>query len=157
MLILGIILVFMVMAGEFEDFIDPLIIMFSVPFAFVGVIWAFLLTATPLNLMSFIGVIMLMGIVVKNAIVLVDYTKQLREQGRALIEAIVIACKTRLRPVLMTSLTTIFGMVPLALSRGEGSEVWNALGITVIGGLAVSGIVTLLLVPLVYSLVHRNG
>ena len=147
----------MVMAGEFEDFIDSLIIMFSVPFAFVGVIWAFLLTATPLNLMSFIGVIMLMGIVVKNAIVLVDYTKQLREQGQALIEAIITACKTRLRPVLMTSLTTIFDMVPLALSRGEGSEVWNALGITVIGGLAVSGIVTLLLVPVVYSLVHGKG
>ena len=157
LLILGIILVFMVMAGEFEDFIDPLIIMFSVPFAFVGVIWAFLLTSTPLNLMSFIGVIMLMGIVVKNAIVLVDYTKQLREQGQALVEAIITACKTRLRPVLMTSLTTIFGMAPLALSRGEGSELWNALGITVIGGLTASGIVTLLLVPVIYSLVHRKG
>ena len=156
LLILGIILVYMVMAGEFEDFIDPLIIMFSVPFAFVGVIWAFVLTVTPLNLMSFIGVIMLMGIVVKNAIVLVDYTKQLRASGMELMEAVVTAGKTRLRPVLMVSLTTIFGMVPLALSRGEGSEVWNALGITVIGGLLVSGLVTLILVPVVYSLVHRR-
>jgi HAE1 family hydrophobic/amphiphilic exporter-1 len=137
LLILGIVLVYMVMAANFEDFIDPFIIMFTVPFAFVGVIWAFVLTATPLNLMSFIGVIMLMGIVVKNAIVLVDYTKQLRKSGMSLNEAIVTGGRTRLRPVLMTSLTTIFGMVPLALSRGEGSEVWNALGITIIGGLLV--------------------
>jgi HAE1 family hydrophobic/amphiphilic exporter-1 len=156
LLILGIALVYMVMAGEFEDFVDPFIIMFSVPFAFVGVIWAFAVTATPLNLMSFIGAIMLMGIVVNNAIVLVDYTKQLRARGMSLTEAVVTGGKTRLRPVLMTSLTTIFGMVPLALSRGEGSEVWNALGITVIGGLLVSGLVTLILVPLVYSLVHRS-
>lgn len=156
LLILGVILVYMVMAGEFEDFIDPFIIMFSVPFAFVGVIWAFVLTATPLNLMSFIGVIMLMGIVVKNAIVLVDYTRQLRVRGVGLHKAIVIGGRTRLRPVLMTSLTTIFGMVPLALSRGEGSEVWNALGITVIGGLTISGFVTLMLVPLLYSLVHKS-
>jgi HAE1 family hydrophobic/amphiphilic exporter-1 len=156
LLILGIALVYMVMAGEFEDFVDPLIIMFSVPFAFVGVIWAFVVTATPLNLMSFIGVIMLMGIVVNNAIVLVDYTKQLRARGMSLNEAVVTGGKTRLRPVLMTSLTTIFGMLPLALSRGEGSEIWNALGITVIGGLLVSGLVTLILVPLVYSLVHRS-
>jgi HAE1 family hydrophobic/amphiphilic exporter-1 len=156
LLILGIALVYMVMAGEFEDFVDPFIIMFSVPFAFVGVIWAFAVTAIPLNLMSFIGVIMLMGIVVKNAIVLVDYTKQLRARGMSLNEAVVTGGKTRLRPVLMTGLTTIFGMVPLALSRGEGSEVWNALGITVIGGLLVSGLVTLILVPLVYSLVHQR-
>ncbi len=114
LLILGIVLVYMVMAGEFEDFVDPFIIMFSVPFAFAGVIWAFVATATPLNLMSFIGVIMLMGIVVKNAIVLVDYTKQLRVGGMTLNEAVVTGGKTRLRPVLMTSLTTIFGMVPLA-------------------------------------------
>jgi HAE1 family hydrophobic/amphiphilic exporter-1 len=156
LLILGIALVYMVMAGEFEDFVDPFIIMFSVPFAFVGVIWAFAVTAIPLNLMSFIGVIMLMGIVVQNAIVLVDYTKQLRARGMSLNEAVVTGGKTRLRPVLMTGLTTIFGMVPLALSRGEGSEVWNALGITVIGGLLVGGLVTLILAPLVYSLVHRK-
>jgi HAE1 family hydrophobic/amphiphilic exporter-1 len=156
LLIIGVILVYMVMAGEFEDFIDPFIIMFSVPFAFVGVFLAFVLTATPLNLMSFIGLIMLMGIVVKNAIVLVDYTKQLRTNGMGLHEAIVTGGRTRLRPVLMTSLTTIFGMVPLALSRGEGSEVWNTLGITVIGGLTVSSLVTLMLIPLLYSIVHHR-
>ena len=157
LLILGIILVYMVMAGEFEDFTDPFIIMFSVPVAFVGVIWAFALTSTPLNVISFIGIIMLVGIVVKNAIVLVDYTKQLRENGMALYDAVITGGKTRLRPVLMTSFTTIFGMVPLVLSKGEGSEIWNALGITVIGGLLVGGLVTLILVPLLYSLVHGRG
>ncbi|MCK4791811.1 MAG: efflux RND transporter permease subunit, partial [Desulfobacteraceae bacterium] len=156
LLILGIILVYMVMGSQFEDFLDPFIIMFSVPFAFVGVVLAFVISATPLNLMSFIGLIMLMGIVVNNAIVIVDYIKQLRKRGMELKEAVVTAGKTRLRPVLMTSLTTIFGVTPLALSRGEGSEVWNALGITVIGGMLVSGLVTLILVPVVYSVVHRR-
>jgi HAE1 family hydrophobic/amphiphilic exporter-1 len=156
LLILGIILVYMVMAGQFENFKDPFIIMFSVPFAFVGVIWAFVLTGTALNVITFIGVIMLMGIVVKNAIVFVDYTRQLRKRSMSLHDAIVTGGKTRLRPVLMTSLTTIFGMSPLAFSTGEGSEIWNALGITVIGGLMVSGLVTLFLVPLIYFLVHKR-
>ena len=154
LLILGVTLVYMVMAAQFEDFIDPFIIMFSVPFAFVGVIWAFTLTGTALNIITFIGIIMLMGIVVKNAIVLVDYTKQLKKRGMNLHDAIVNGGRTRLRPILMTSLTTIFGMTPLAISRGEGSEVWNALGITVISGLLISALVTLILVPLVYSVVH---
>ena len=154
LLILGVTLVYMVMAAQFEDFIDPFIIMFSVPFAFVGVIWAFTLTGTALNIITFIGIIMLMGIVVKNAIVLVDYTKQLKKRGMNLHDAIVKGGKTRLRPILMTSLTTIFGMTPLAISRGEGSEVWNALGITVISGLLISALVSLILVPLIYSVVH---
>jgi HAE1 family hydrophobic/amphiphilic exporter-1 len=155
LLILGVALVYMIMAAQFEDFKDPFIIMFSVPFAFVGVIWAFVLTGTALNVITFIGIIMLMGIVVKNAIVLVDYTRQLKASGMSVHDAIVTGGKTRLRPVLMTSLTTIFGMLPLALSQGEGSEIWNALGITVIGGLLVSGLVTLVLVPIVYSIVHK--
>jgi HAE1 family hydrophobic/amphiphilic exporter-1 len=155
LLILGVSLVYMVMAGQFEDFKDPFIIMFSVPFAFVGVIWALVLTGTALNVITFIGIIMLMGIVVKNAIVFIDYTRQLKGRGMSLYDAIVTGGKTRLRPVLMTSLTTIFGMLPLALSRGEGSEIWNALGITVIGGLLVSGIVTLILVPILYYIVHK--
>jgi len=112
-----------IMAANFEDFVDPLIIMLLVPFAFTGVIWAFVFTNTPLNLISFIGVIMLMGVVVKNAIVLVDYTNLLRKQGMELTKAIITGGQRRLRPVLMTSLTTIFGMLPLVLSRGEGSEI----------------------------------
>jgi len=154
LLILGVTLVYMVMAAQFEDFIDPFIIMFSVPFAFAGVIWAFTLTGTALNIITFIGIIMLMGIVVKNAIVLVDYTRQLKKRGMNLHDAIVNGGRTRLRPILMTSLTTIFGMTPLAISRGEGSEIWNALGITVISGLLISSIVTLVLIPLAYSVVH---
>jgi HAE1 family hydrophobic/amphiphilic exporter-1 len=155
LLILGVSLVYMVMAGQFEDFKDPFIIMFSVPFAFVGVISAFVFTGTALNVITFIGIIMLMGIVVKNAIVFIDYTRKLKDRGMSLHDAIVTGGKTRLRPVLMTSLTTIFGMLPLALSRGEGSEIWNALGITVIGGLLVSGLVTLVLVPIIYYIVHK--
>ena len=147
----------MVMAAQFESFRDPFIIMFSVPFALVGVIWAFYLTHTTLNLMSFIGIIMLIGIVVNNAIVLVDYTNILRKRGIELFEAVKTAGVRRLRPVLMTTFTTIFGMLPMALSNGEGSEVWKPMGITVIGGLTVSTFVTLLIVPVVYTYFTRKG
>jgi len=156
LLILGSVFVYMIMASQFEDLLDPFVIMFSVPYAFVGVVWAFVLTGTALNLITFIGIIMLVGIVVRNAIILVDYTIQLRRRGMELPEAIVLGGRTRLRPVAMTSLAMIFGMVPLVLSKGEGSEIWNSLGITVIGGLLVSWLVTLVLVPVVYSLVHEG-
>ncbi len=154
--LLGLILVFMVMAAQFESFRDPFVIMFAVPFALVGVIWAFFLTHTTLNLMSFIGIIMLIGIVVNNAIVLVDYTNILRKRGIPLFEAVKLAGTRRLRPVLMTTFTTIFGMLPMALSRGEGSEAWNPMGITVIGGLTVSTFVTLLIVPVLYTFFTRK-
>jgi len=154
--LLGIVLVFMVMASQFESIRDPFIIMFSVPFALVGVAWAFYLTHTTLNLMSFIGVIMLIGIVVNNAIVLVDYTNILRKRGIPLFEAVKTAGVRRLRPVLMTTFTTIFGMLPLALSHGEGAEAWNPMGITVIGGLMVSTFVTLLIVPVIYTFFTRK-
>ncbi|MEA2062176.1 MAG: efflux RND transporter permease subunit, partial [Gemmatimonadota bacterium] len=152
LLLLGIIMVYMVMASQFESLRDPFIITFSVPFAFVGIIWAFLLTGTTLNIMSFIGVIMLMGIAVKNAIVLIDYTNILRARGLDVSSAVTIAGKRRLRPVLMTSLTTIFGMLPMALSTGQGSEMWIPLGVTVIGGLSISMIVTLIIVPTIYHI-----
>jgi len=156
LLILGILMVYMVMASQFESLLDPFVIMFSVPFAFVGVIWFFLLTGTTLSITSFIGLIMLMGIVVNNGIVLVDYTNILRARGLNLFEAIQTAGQHRLRPVLMTSLTTIFGMIPLVLSRGEGSEIWRPLGGAVIGGLLVSTLVTLVIVPVVYSLFEQH-
>lgn len=155
--LLGIVLVFMVMAAQFESFRDPFVIMFSVPFALVGVVWAFFLTHTTLNLMSFIGIIMLIGIVVNNAIVLVDYTNILRKRGISLFEAVKTAGERRLRPVLMTTFTTIFGMLPMALSRGEGSEAWNPMGITVIGGLIVSTFVTLLIVPVLYTFLTKKN
>jgi len=152
LLVLAIALVYIVMAAQFESFRGPFIIMFSIPFAFVGVIWAFLLTGTTLNMVSFMGMIMLMGIVVNNAIVLVDYANIMRKRGQTIHEALMTAGRRRLRPVLMTAATTMFGMLPLALSRGEGAESWNPLGIAMIGGLFVSTVVTLLLVPVLYSI-----
>ncbi len=154
LLILGIVLVYMVMASQFESFRDPFVIMFSVPFATTGVIVGLLITGTRFNIMSFLGLVMLSGIVVNNAIVMVDFTNLLRERGYKLFDAIVEAGKNRLRPVLMTTLTTFFGMLPLLLSRAEGSEQWRPLAAAMLGGLSVSTLITLLLVPVVYSYFH---
>lgn len=156
LLALGIVLVYMVMASLFGNLRDPLIIMFSVPFAFVGVIYAFRLTGVSLGVITFMGVVMLMGIVVNNAIVLLDYTKLLQKRGLALREAVVTAGRDRLRPVLMTTATTFFGMLPMAVSTAQGAEVWNPLGITMLGGLAVSSLVTLILIPVVYYSFERR-
>ncbi|HOP04184.1 MAG TPA: efflux RND transporter permease subunit [Tenuifilaceae bacterium] len=153
---LGIALVYMVMAGQFESFRDPFIIMFAVPLTFIGVIWAFKLTGITLSVTTFVGVIMLLGIVVNNGIVLVDYTNQLRKRGMEVYAAIQESGRSRLRPVLMTSLTTILGMLPLALSNGMGREAYQPLGITMIGGLLVSTFITLLVVPTVYATFHKN-
>lgn len=149
-LILGIILVYMVMASLFRNLRDPFIVMFSVPFAFTGIFYAYFLTGTALGVMAFMGVIMLMGIVVNNAIVLIDYIHLLEDRGYETKEAITLGCRSRLRPVLMTTLTTIFGMIPMAVSRGIGAETWNPLGITMLGGLSVSTLVTLVLIPTIY-------
>ena len=148
--VLIIVLVFIVMAAQFESLTYPFIIMFSVPFAFSGVLLALFLTGTNLNVMSMLGGIMLIGIVVKNGIVLIDYTMLCRERGMAVLNAVVTAGRSRLRPVLMTTLTTILGMVPMAVSSGEGAEMWRPLGISVIGGLTISTILTLILVPVLY-------
>jgi HAE1 family hydrophobic/amphiphilic exporter-1 len=156
-LILGILLIYLIMAGQFESFLDPFVIMFSVPFSIVGVIWALFLTGVTLNVNSFIGMIMLVGVVVNNGIVLVDYTNQLRRiHKKELFEAVKESCNTRLRPILMTTLTTIFGMLPMALSRGEGSETWVPLGVSVIGGLTVSTMITLIIVPTVYVIFEKR-
>ena len=152
LLLLSILLVYMVMASQFESLLDPFIVMFSIPFAFVGVVWAFLISNTTLSMTSFLGVIMLMGIVVNNAIVLVDYTNILRKRGLSVKEAVTTSGKRRLRPVLMTAFTTIFGMLPLAVMQYSGSEVWRPLGVTMIGGLLVSTLVTLVLVPTLYTI-----
>ncbi len=156
LLLIGMILVYMVMVGQFESLKTPFIIYFSVPFAFVGVIWALLLTGIHFSMVTFMAVIMLVGVVVNNAIVLVDYTNILRARGLNLLDAIKLAGRHRLRPVLMTSFTTIFGMLPLALGRGQGGEIWQAFGITAIGGLLLSSLVTLVLVPIIYSIFHRE-
>ena len=146
-----IILVYIVMASQFESFMSPFVIMFSIPFAFVGVFLGLWVTGTPLGTMGMIGILILMGIVVKNGIVLIDYTILMRERGKSVAEASVIAAKSRLRPILMTTLTTVLGMIPMAVGQGEGSEMWRSLGMVVAWGLSISTLVTLVIIPTVYA------
>ena len=150
LMVLIIILVYMVMASQFESFMSPFVIMFSVPFAFVGVILGLWLTNTALGVMAMIGILILIGIVVKNGIVLIDYLILLRERGMGILDAAVAAARSRLRPILMTTLTTVLGMIPMAIGTGEGSEMWKSLGITVAWGLSISTVVTLVLIPTIY-------
>ena len=146
-----IILVYIVMASQFESFMSPFVIMFSIPFAFVGVLLGLWVTGTPLGTMGMIGILILMGIVVKNGIVLIDYTILMRERGKSITEASVIAANSRLRPILMTTLTTVLGMIPMAVGQGEGSEMWRSLGMVVAWGLSISTLVTLVIIPTVYA------
>lgn len=155
--IIIVLLVYIVMASQFESLTYPFIIMFSLPFGISGVILAMVLFNGTLNMMSFIGLIMLVGIVVKNGIVLVDYINLNRERGMGIIRAVVNGGKSRLRPVIMTTATTVLGMLPLALSQSEGSEMWRPMAITVIGGLTVSTLLTLLIIPVLYSMAAGFG
>ena len=160
MLLLGaliIMLVYIVMASQFESFSKPFIIMFSIPFAISGVILMMFITGNNLDMIGALGLILLIGIVVKNGIVLVDYINLMRERGIALYEAIALSGKSRLRPVLMTAFTTILGMIPMATSNSEGSEMWTTMGLVVIGGLTVSTFVTLIIVPVLYGIFNRKG
>jgi HAE1 family hydrophobic/amphiphilic exporter-1 len=157
LLLLSLILTYLVMASQFESLKMPFIIMFSIPFAFSGVVLAHVVMGITMSVISMVGGVMLIGIVVKNAIVLVDYINLMRERGLGLKEAIVESGQSRLRPVLMTSLTTILAMLPLAMSTGSGSEIWSPMGIAVIGGLIFSTIVTLILVPVVYHMMLRRS
>ncbi|MBO7117770.1 MAG: efflux RND transporter permease subunit [Bacteroidales bacterium] len=150
LMILILILVYMVMASQFESFMSPFVIMFSVPFALTGVIIGLRIAGAALGVMPMIGIIILLGIVVKNGIVLIDYTILCQERGMSAVEASVTAARSRLRPILMTTLTTVLGMLPMALGIGEGSEMWRPLGLTVCWGLSVSTLVTLILIPSVY-------
>lgn len=155
--LLIVMLVYIVMASQFESFTKPFIIMMSVPFAITGVILSLLITGTTFDMIGALGAIMLVGIVVKNGIVLVDYINLMRDRGHPLHEAIALAGESRLRPVLMTAFTTILGMLPMALSQGEGSEMWRPMGIVVMGGLLVSTFVTLIVVPILYGIMSRHG
>ncbi len=157
LLILGVILVYMVMVGQFESFKTPFIIFFSIPFTFIGSILFLFITGVNFSVASFMAIIMLMGVVVNNAIVLVDYMNILRARGYELFDAIVKGCRNRLRPIIMTSLTTIFGMMPLAFGRGTGGEVWQSFGVPAIGGFLVSWLITLLLVPVIYLIMNKEG
>ena len=155
-LILAVFLVYLVMASQFESLIHPFVILFTIPLALVGAVLALFVTGTTVNIVALIGVIMLAGIVVNNAIVLVDLINQLRAQGSERLDAIVEAGTARLRPILMTSLTTALGLLPMAMGFGEGSEVRTPMAITVIGGLIVSTLLTLVVIPVVYSLLDRK-
>ncbi len=151
-IVIGGILVYMVMASQFESLLHPFVVMFSIPFAFTGVLWALFFGGFYISINVFIGVLLLIGIVVNNAIVLVDYTNILRARGLEIKEAALEAGKKRLRPVLMTALTTIIALLPMTFAKGQGSEAWNPLGATVMGGLLVSTLVTLVLVPTLYTI-----
>uniref|UniRef100_UPI0025B9BD78 efflux RND transporter permease subunit n=1 Tax=Marinilabilia sp. TaxID=2021252 RepID=UPI0025B9BD78 len=157
LLALIVMLVYIVMASQFESMSKPFIIMMSVPFAISGVVLALFVTGVSLDMIGALGVVMLVGIVVKNGIVLVDYINLMRDRGYELNEAIALSGASRLRPVLMTALTTILGMLPMAMSTGTGSEAWRPMGIVVIGGLLVSTIVTLIVVPLLYGIMSKHG
>jgi HAE1 family hydrophobic/amphiphilic exporter-1 len=154
-LALGVLLVYMVMASQFESLIHPFIVMFELPLTFIGIALALFVTGESLSLPSFIGVIMLAGIVVNNAIVLIDYTNQLRKKGMSEFDALVESGTNRLRPILITTITTILGMLPMALARQEGSEMMRPMALVVIGGLLVSTLLTLVVIPVIYSLVEK--
>ena len=152
-----VLLVYIVMASQFESLRMPAIIMFTVPFALSGVIIALWITGRSLDMIGALGLVLLVGIVVKNGIVLVDYINLMRERGYELNEAIKMSGRSRIRPVLMTAFTTILGMIPMAVSSGEGAEMWQPLGIVVIGGLTVSTFLTLFLVPVLYGSMTKHG
>ncbi|MDR2551763.1 MAG: efflux RND transporter permease subunit, partial [Treponema sp.] len=147
---------FGVMASQFESFVDPLIILFSIPLLAVGVIWIYKIGNQPLSLFSVVGVVALVGVVVNNGIVLVDYTNTLRARGMKVREACVEAGRNRLRPILMTTLTTILGMIPIGFFPGPGAETIQPIGKTFVGGLTVSSLMTLFLTPVLYSVFNSR-
>jgi len=157
LMILIIVLVFIIMASQFESLTYPFVIMFSIPFALTGVLLGLYFTGTPLSVMALLGFLMLIGIVVNNGIVLIDYIMLCRERGQGLMNAVITSGRSRLRPILMTTLTTVLGMVPMALGTGEGSEMWRALGMSVAWGLSFSTVITLIIIPTLYSIFAGFG
>ena len=155
-LVLAVVLLYLILVAQFRSFVDPFIILLAVPPGLTGVMLTLWLTGTTLNVMSLMGVVMLVGIAVSNSILIVEFTRQLREGGMAVREAVTMACRVRLRPVLMTSLATIIGLLPMALKLGEGSESYAPLARAILGGLTFSVVFTVFLVPAAYLLVYRN-
>jgi len=154
---LAVFLVYLVMASQFESLLHPFVILFTIPLALVGAVAALLLSRSPVSVVVFIGLILLVGLVVKNAIILIDKVNQLREEGLGKRQALVEGARSRLRPIMMTTLCAVFGFLPLALAFGEGAEVRSPMAITVIGGLLVSTLLTLLVIPVVYDLLDRKA
>jgi multidrug efflux pump subunit AcrB len=155
-LILSVLLVYLILVAQFKSWVDPLVILLAVPTGLTGVLLTLLFTGTTLNVMSLMGVVMMVGIVVSNSILIVEFTRRLREDGKSLREAVALACRVRLRPVLMTSLATLIGLLPMALKLGTGSEAYAPLARAIIGGLAVSGVLTVFIVPAAYLLIYRR-
>jgi HAE1 family hydrophobic/amphiphilic exporter-1 len=155
-LLLAVFLVYLVMASQFESLLHPFVIMFTLPMAIVGVVLTLLLTGTSINVMVLIGGVALAGIVVNNGIVLIDYANQLRAKGLAKADALIQAGVIRMRPILMTALTTVLGLVPMALGFGEGAEMRAPLALTLIGGLASGTVLTLVVLPIVYATLDRR-
>jgi HAE1 family hydrophobic/amphiphilic exporter-1 len=155
-MLLAVFLVYIVMASQFESLLHPLVILFSIPLGLIGVVYGLYLIEMPLSIVVFIGAIMLAGIMVNNAIVLVDYVNLLRRRGVPRDEAIVQAGQVRLRPILMTTMTTVLGLMPMALGFGEGAEIRVPMAVTVIVGLLCSTFLTLLVIPAVYALMGRR-
>jgi len=157
LMLLCVLLVYIVMAAQFESLTYPFIIVLSLTFGLAGVFLALMITGQPISLMAMIGMVMLIGIVVKNGIVFIDYVNLNRERGMAIDRAVVASGRSRLRPILMTTATAVLGMIPMAIPRGTGSEMWQPMGITVVGGLTFSTILTLLYVPALYSIFGSVG
>jgi multidrug efflux pump subunit AcrB len=155
-LLLSVVLVYLILVAQFRSFVDPFIILLAVPMGITGVLLILRVTGTSINVMSLMGVVMLVGIAVSNSILIVEFTRRLREDGMSLRDAVVTACRVRLRPVLMTSLATIIGLIPMALALGEGSESYAPLARAIIGGLTVSVALTVFIVPASYYLIHRK-
>jgi HAE1 family hydrophobic/amphiphilic exporter-1 len=150
-------LVFGIMASLFESFRDPFIVIFTIPLSVIGIVTIYLITGEPFNILTAVGLLVLVGVIVNNGIVLVDYTNMLRKRGLSLHDACVEAAGNRLRPILMTTLTTILGLVPMAFFPGEGSEMTSPIGKTVLGGLTFGTLMTLFLMPTVYYIVNKNS
>jgi multidrug efflux pump subunit AcrB len=155
-LILAVLLVYLILVAQFQSFVDPLLILLAVPTGLTGVLLILFLTGTTLNVMSLMGVVMMVGIVVSNSILIVEFTRRLRADGKSVREAVAIACRVRLRPVLMTSLATLIGLIPMAMKLGTGSEAYAPLAQAIIGGLTVSVVLTVFIVPAAYLLVYRK-
>lgn len=156
-LILSVLLVYLILVAQFKSWVDPLVILLAVPTGLTGVLLTLLLTGTTLNVMSLMGIVMMVGIVVSNSILIVEFTRRLREDGKSLREAVALACRVRLRPVLMTSLATLIGLLPMAAKLGTGSEAYAPLARAIIGGLAVSVVLTVFIVPAAYLLIYRKA
>jgi multidrug efflux pump subunit AcrB len=155
-LILALLLLYLILVAQFRSFVDPLLILLAVPPGIAGVLLALFVTRTTMNVQSLMGVVMMVGMVVSNSILIVEFTHRLEEKGVALLDAVVSSCRIRLRPILMTSLATVFGLVPMALKLGTGSEAYAPLARAIIGGLIVSVMLTVFIVPAAYLLVYSR-